>query len=283
MVECVSSFNPVCARLGLTCQYAQSEYRKVVHRFNPETEWIFPPFVSMGLISMYESIDQTIESLKHFKIIIDGIKINTIIDKRRKYFNQIPKIVKEINKMKLDEENLPFFIWVFSHFYHWTNSSRFTVESTSGFTHFLIQSKNNPVLGNIIRNFFIDKRLCPIESLPGFIASSTLADVNCLIKCFCLEPAILPIIEKFIDYPHVLCHLSHMILHYPTRNETLPFLMTHFKNNPSLFPFIANFYSNIPSSYIYNDIRERIIRTIDEIGYNNFDSHSQHLIDEMKE
>jgi len=264
LVRCVSEYNPICAKLGLTCQFARSEYQKVVYRFNPTTECIFPKNVN------YRGMQQSQTLLAHQVLIDFGVDVgNPTVD----------NTILGFTKLNLNEKNLLFFINFFLYLYHWTNTTNTSYDTI--FTHLFIQSKKNPILGETMRKFFIDRGVCLLEALSGLIASSTLADVDCLIKCFCLNTRVLPLFEKFLDYPHVLDHLFRMILHYPSREQSLALLMKYFKSNPQIISTIIRFYRDVPKAHTFDEIRKIIIHTIYEVGYNKYDTASQKLIDNI--
>lgn len=262
LADCVSRYNLACAKLGLTCQSAQSEYQKVIHRFNPVTECNLPKFKHNFQDSCTLLIHN--ELIKIYPNAGDATRHN---------------VISAFGEMNLDEKNLSFFIKSFPYLYHCCNVLYQSHYST--FIHLFIQSKKNPIFGETMRNFFIKKGICLSDALPGLVASSTLADVNCLITCFCTNTQILPLIEKFLDYPHVLDHLFRMVWHYPSREQSLSLLMKYFKSNPQLISKIIQFYRDTPKAYTFDEIRKVILHTIYEVGYNKYDTTNQKLIDKL--
>lgn len=265
LVQCVSKYNPVCAKLGLTCRYAQSEYQKVIHRFSPISEWKYPDFGDIDDINYDNFFNWGYDSLACFNIEV----------------NNVSAFIREFLNLKLDEKNLPFFICFFPYFYCWMKRNPTSLHESvhiKGFSHFLKQSKKNPILGNYIRNFFISQGLGAHHSIVGLVKSSTFADVNCLIKCSCLDLRILPLIEKFIDYPHVLQHLFKMIMNESSRRDSLSLLKQIFMKNPNLLPSIEEFYYSLPRTFKYNKIHDVIIETMHDIGWNKFDPQNRRPI-----
>ena len=248
LAKCVSKYNPVCAGLGLTCWYAQSEYQKIIYRFNPKIECDLPKFEP-------HHMRRDCALLIHKELEKFGIDPGD---------PSCDNAVIGFTKLDLDENNLSFFIKSFPYLYYCCNSIvRRSYYPT--FTHLFIQSKKNPIFGETMRNFFIERKNCLSDSLPRLVASSTLADVDCLITCFCTNTQILPLIEKFLDYPRVMNHLFRMVLHYPSREQSLSLLMKYFKSNPQIIPQIIQFFRDVPKAHTFNEIRKIIIHTIYEV------------------
>jgi len=274
LIQISSPYNLICGRLSMVNKFSQHWFKIMSHRFNvPELYH----YEQVDLKDHQRVIKMIILYMNDLGLQIDGLHVDSMME--------------GFLGLKLDITTADFFVWLIPYFYSLVNSNITIIKphyAETGFTHFVMESRNNPIIGKKYRDFLKARIWCLRCTIDGYMKSSTLEDANCIVKTNCLHIEDLFLVKKFIDYPHIFRH-SKKIIGYNWGNIIMN-MIPYFQKDETIIPIIYQSYLGKKDDDLYLSVidfvgriehfncryipttsfRSIIKNAIDEIGHDKF-------------